>query len=133
MSFAAIAFALALSASSSPASPSDPAQALVDSLVRAMTSGSYSELLPIAEKGDGVNWFWGDLDRYDCVTVRSDRFARESKDTLRLEIDASATTRSAAHKPVALPSVWILKVACDVQQCRLRSAETAEQHAARLL
>src|SRR5262245_54324092 len=128
----AVALALALSAWPSFASPSDPAQVLVDSFVRTLTSGNPKAFLAIAESNSSTQWFWEDLDHKECVVVRGYRFTAESASRLRLEIDASASSKGAAHKQIPLPSAWILDVTCDAQQCRLQGLETEEHRAARL-
>jgi CHAT domain-containing protein len=132
MRFPALAIALFTSVSLLYGSPSDPAQTLVDSLIRTLTSGDTKALLTFAEANPDMDRFWTDVTGYECITVRGYRFTRENAGTLRLELDASAVTLGASHKQVTLPSLWIMDVACDAQRCRLLRVETEESRAARL-
>jgi len=124
---------LIVSASRSFAAPADPAKTLVDSFVRALTSDDCNEIAALGERVDAEpDLFLEFLGRYECISVRSYRFVRENPTTLRLQIDASGISRGAAHRELAFPSSWFLEVECDAERCKLRRAESAEHHAARL-
>ena len=124
----------------SPAAAVDPTDAgprgaLVQAFVRALTREDSVELMALAGEGERGNLgaLVDQLQGYECISVRGYRFAADGPETVHLQIDASARSRGAAHRELALPASWILEVDCGTDPCRLQRAETEERRAARLL
>ena len=123
-------------ASPLPAAPArDPAAAVIDTFVRALSRDDSSEWLALVDRADESRFVLlaDDLERYECVSVRGYRFVVDGPETYHLQLDASGLSKGAAHREMRFPPEWVLEIECAGERCRLRRAETPARRAARLL
>lgn len=137
MSFrtAAVAVLLVVNAVSARGAETGTMEALAREFARALAANDLDAFAPISEsilppRFESVTRL---IDRFECISVRSCRIVEETPGTLHLLIDATGIVRGKTHRELPLPAAWALEIGCAGNGWQIRTAETEEHRAVRLL